>query len=102
MLLRNTDILDFLTQHKNELRRYNIKRIGLFGSYAHNNASENSDIDFLVEYQHGKKSLTNFLELIDFLEQSFHKDVELVTRESVSKYIFPYIEKEIQYVQIID
>ncbi len=102
MLLRNTDILNFLTQHKVELRRYNIKRIGLFGSYARNNASENSDIDFLVEYQQGKKSLNNFLELIDFLEMSFHKDVELVTKESVSKYIFPYIEKEIQYVQIID
>jgi predicted nucleotidyltransferase len=102
MLLRNTDILSFLVQHKNELRRYNIKRIGLFGSYARNNASENSDIDFLVEYQQGKKSLSNFLELIDFLELSFHKDVELVTKESVSKHIFPYIEKEIQYVQIID
>lgn len=102
MLLRNTDILNFLAQHKVELRRYNIKRIGLFGSYARNNASENSDIDFLVEYQQGKKSLNNFLELIDFLEMSFHKDVELVTKESVSKYIFPYIEKEIQYVQIID
>ncbi len=39
-------ILDFLSEHKAQLQeRFGIQKIGLFGSYAKNEARENSDID---------------------------------------------------------
>jgi uncharacterized protein len=99
-MLTDKEILSFLTRSKPELRRYKVKRLGLFGSYARGEQREDSDIDLVVEYEEGGKSLANFLGLVDFLEEAFRQDVELVTVESISKHIKPYIEKEAKYVQI--
>lgn len=39
------DILNFLTEHKKEIQeRFGVEKIALFGSYAKDNANENSDI----------------------------------------------------------
>jgi hypothetical protein len=55
---------------------------------------------FLVEYEKGGKRFDNFIGLVDFLENALEKDVELVTKEAMSPFILPYIEKEIEYVEI--
>ncbi len=40
-MLRQQDILNYLTQHKKEFQeKYNIEKIGLFGSYASEEAHE--------------------------------------------------------------
>lgn len=100
--LSKKSILDFLRSHQSDLRRYKVRAIGLFGSYSRGEEKATSDIDLLVEYEAGQKTFDNFIGLIDYLEQSLGKEVELVTRESVSKHILPYIEKEVEYVEIID
>jgi len=82
------------------LRYFKVRQIGLFGSYARGEEGAASDIDLLVEYEDGGKSYANFIGLIDFLEDAFGQDVELVTRKSMSKYILPHVEKEVLYVQI--
>ncbi len=44
------DILDFLTSHKQELQsKYNVEQIGLFGSYARDEATPTSDIDIFIK-----------------------------------------------------
>lgn len=44
------DILDFLKTHKQELQsKYNVEQIGLFGSYARDEATPTSDIDIFVK-----------------------------------------------------
>jgi predicted nucleotidyltransferase len=95
-------ILEYIANHKFELAKYDIKKIGLFGSYARNNQSRESDIDFLVEYNKGKKTFDNYIYTLDFLEQSFNKEIELITKDAVSKNILTNIEKEIKYVQITE
>lgn len=45
-------ILNTLRTQKDKLRReYRVKTIGLFGSYVTGKQKENSDIDFLVEFE---------------------------------------------------
>ena len=44
------DILDFLSQHKESFaEKYGVTKIGLFGSYARDEAQEKSDIDIFAE-----------------------------------------------------
>jgi predicted nucleotidyltransferase len=94
------NILEFLVSHKEELAGFGVYSIGLFGSFARGEEREDSDIDFFVQFDKEKKNYDNFLGLIEYLETVFGKEVELVTRASVSEFIWPYIEKEVEYVQI--
>lgn len=48
--LTNKEILKSLRENKDVLRKYNVKKIGLFGSYIKGEQKEDSDIDFLVEF----------------------------------------------------
>lgn len=93
-------ILGFLKAHPIELQSFGVKRLGLFGSFVRNEQHAGSDVDFLVEYEPGYKSLKNHFGLIDWLETAFQREIELVTKESLSPYIGPYIEREVEYVPL--
>ena len=77
-----------------------VKRLGLFGSFVRGEQKNASDIDFIVEFETDKKTFDNFMTLSFFLEVLFQRRVELVTAESLSPYIGPYILKEAEYVSL--
>jgi hypothetical protein len=52
----------------------------------------------LPEFEQGKKTFDNFIQLSFFLEDLFKRRVELVTTESLSPYIGPHIMSEVEYV----
>jgi len=79
------DIKRILLANSEILKRYKVKSIGLFGSYARNEQNENSDIDFLpVEF--GEDTYDNFIHLIFSLEELFKRNVQVITREDLSPY----------------
>lgn len=55
----------------------------MFGSYLKGEAKESSDIDVLVEFEKGKKTFDNYMELKFFLEDLFKRKVDPVIDESV-------------------
>ncbi len=85
-----------LVDNRKTLRKYGVKRIGLFGSYARGTATAVSDIDFLVELE--RLTFRDYMGLALFLENLFEKDVDLLTPTSIKPGFKPYIEKEIEYV----
>ena len=89
-----------LQKNKAVLEQYGVKQIGLFGSFVRNEGTEESDIDFLVDFEKEKKTLKNLVNLGDFLETVFGKKVDIVTPQGLSPYIGPYILKEVQYATI--
>ena len=91
------EIIKVLKEHNNVLRKYKVKKIGLFGSYVRRDQKKESDIDFLVEFE--KHSFDNFMDLVFYLEDLFGKKVELITNGSLSPYIQPYVEKEIKWYE---
>lgn len=91
-------ILKVLGDNKLKMNQFGVKRIGVFGSYARGEQTVDSDIDLLVEFEQGKKSYRNLLKLYEFAEDLFKKKVDVVTVESLSKHIGPYIKKEVIYV----
>lgn len=54
-------IFDIIRQHRKELRKYGVKRVGLFGSFVRGEENKSSDIDIIVEFWGGRKNFDNFM-----------------------------------------
>ena len=98
--LNKEKILSTLTSNKEVLEKFGVSRIGLFGSYARGSAGNDSDVDLLVDFKSEKKTLKNLVELGEYLEILFAKKVDIVTPQGLSKYIGPYILKEVKYASL--
>lgn len=97
---RKEAILQLLHDHSKELAGMGVRTVGLFGSVARGEASDRSDIDILVEFQHDAKTFQNFNRLCDFLEREIGPNFDLVTPDGLSPHIRPFILKEAEYVAI--
>jgi len=75
------------------LRRYNVKRAGLFGSVVRGEAKEESDIDILVEIE-DRMSLLEFAGLKIELEEALGKKVDLGEYSVIKPIIREQILKE--------
>ncbi|MBU3675678.1 MAG: nucleotidyltransferase family protein [Chitinophagaceae bacterium] len=92
------NILSKLRASKSALRQLGVSDIGLFGSYARNEQTEDSDIDLLIAFDSTKESYDNFMAVYDILERCFINDkIEVVTKNGLSKHIGPFILKEVIY-----
>jgi len=95
------EIMKKIIENKNKIKSFGVKRIGLFGSYVRNEQKETSDIDFLVEFEKGKKTFDNYMGLKLFLENLFNCKVDLVIKESIKEEIKPYILRSVEYAKAI-
>ena len=100
--LDNNSILQVLALNKQQLTSFGVREIGLFGSFARSEQSDESDIDLLVDIQPEKKTFRNFMKLAYYLEELFGRKVELVTKQSLSPYIGPHILNTVQYAALSD
>ncbi len=92
-------IMSAIKSQKNEISRYGIKSIGLFGSYARDEQTENSDIDILIDFEPEKENFDNYMAVYDMIEKLFNdQKVEVVTKNGLSPYIGPKILNEVKYV----
>jgi hypothetical protein len=76
--------------------KYSVTKIGIFGSYARNEASSNSDIDILVDF--GNPIGLEFVTLAEELEKLLMTRVDLVSIHAVQPKLIPYVNKELIYV----
>ncbi len=72
-----------------------ITYLALFGSQARGNASSSSDVDLLVEFKE-TPGLITFIRTKQRFEAVFNKKVDLITKSGLSKYVQPYIQKDLQ------
>ncbi|MGB4952040.1 MAG: nucleotidyltransferase family protein [Rhizobiaceae bacterium] len=96
------NIFSTLQNHQIQIKNFGVKKLGLFGSFVHQQQDANSDIDVLVEFEPDRKTFDNFLNVALFLEELFDRPVELVTPEALSPYIGPHILREVEYVPLDD
>ncbi len=98
--MKKEEVIRLLRENMEEIKKFGVKRIGIFGSVVRGEADEESDIDLIVEFEEGKKSFDNFINLCFFLEKVLGKNVEVITPEALSPYIKPYIESEVVYEKL--
>jgi predicted nucleotidyltransferase len=96
-IVTKESIIEFLKQNKDYLeKKYHIKKIGLFGSYARDEAREDSDIDFVIKTE--KKSFRNRINLKYELEDIFKKRVDIGYISSLRSFVKKYVERDVIYV----
>jgi len=71
-----------------------VLRAFLFGSYSRKEASGRSDIDILVELDYSKHIGMGFINMKFDLEEKLQKRIDLISSNSVSKYILPFINND--------
>jgi len=92
-----TKILTKIREHSDEIKSYGVKKVGLFGSFAHVTQHVKSDIDILVEFDRGGKTFDNYMGLKFFLEKLFHRKVDLVIKDALKARIKNRILSEVIY-----
>ena len=91
------EILDAIKKNGQKIQMLGVSSIALFGSYARNEAKDNSDIDILVEFFPGKKTFDNYMDLRIFLEDLYAKKIDLVIKESIKEGLRTNILNEAVY-----
>ena len=91
-----TNILNYLKEHYSEFKhKYNVEKIGLFGSYARDEATENSDIDIYVKM---KPSLFDMVAIKEQIENDLNRKVDIIREHKNIKPIFlKMIQKDLIY-----
>lgn len=67
-------------------------KVYLFGSRSREEEKENSDVDLLVYFPEDV-NLLKIAKYKGFLEKQIHQKIDLLTPESISEKILPYIKK---------
>jgi hypothetical protein len=78
-------------------RRNDVARLGVFGSIARGEGTEQSDVDMLVEFA-GKKSLLDVVKLERELGEALGRKVDLLTEAAISPYLRERILGEVQVI----
>ncbi len=91
-------IIQILQTHESELRqRFKVHHLSLFGSFARDEACENSDVDLLVEFVEPPRA-RQFFELQFYLEDLLHRPVDLVTDKALRPQLRSYVEQSLESV----
>ncbi|MCA1760202.1 MAG: nucleotidyltransferase family protein [Bacteroidales bacterium] len=87
-------ILNFISENKTFLnQQFHVSKIGLFGSYARNEQTSNSDIYLIVDFEENTSDLFDIkIGIKQFFKENLNLEVD-ICRE---KYIKPLFKKRIQ------
>jgi predicted nucleotidyltransferase len=98
-MLSANEIIQFLKENKPYLSgHFHCSEIGLFGSFARNEQTEQSDIDILVVFEPETENLYDVeLELKQYLERSFLREVDICSKKWIKPLFKPLVLKEAIY-----
>ncbi len=91
--------LEDIKKMLNEVLMYTeVEKAILFGSYAKNKPTEQSDIDIIID-SNGKIKGLKYFAIIDMIKEKFNKDVDVIEKTEIDKN--SKIEKEIERTGIV-
>jgi len=82
ILLKDEIISTIKTDKKFLKENFGVVNIGLFGSYAKDQQTEESDIDFLVEFVEPRFDWIASLQ--DYMEAKFEKKIEIIRKRNLA------------------
>ncbi len=95
------DILSFIKTNKKEFQsKFGLDDIALFGSFAKDKATEDSDIDILVTYVENPGDVyTKKREFKKLLQDYFHRNVDIANEKCLKPFIKDEVLKDAIYVK---
>jgi len=94
--MKRDQVLEILGNQKNELDKFKVKYLALFGSVARGEERTNSDVDILVDFTK-PVGLFEFVRLKIYLEGLLNCSVDLVTPDAIREKMHKQILKEAIY-----
>jgi len=94
--MTKTEIINYLKNHFQEFKsQYDVEEIGLFGSYARDEATPKSDVDIFIKM---KPSLLDMVAIKEQIEEDLHVKVDLIREHKNIKPLFlETIKKDLIY-----
>ncbi|BAZ10638.1 DNA polymerase beta domain protein [Calothrix sp. NIES-4071] len=84
--MRRNQVLSIIEAHREELREMGVKSLDLFGSVARDEATENSDVDFFVEFDR-EVGLFEFIGVRLYLEDILGCSVDMGTVDTLREHM---------------
>ncbi len=96
--LNRERVVALLREHKATLvQRFGVTELALFGSFARNQATDQSDLDILVTFR-GQADWKGYFGAQFYLEDLLGRSVDLVTDKALRAELRPLVEREAVYV----
>jgi uncharacterized protein len=98
-MLNRFEILSFLRENKELFQKqYGIRKIGLFGSYARGEETDQSDVDILIDMSSDTENIFDKrLQLKDTLIQHFAKNVDICHERAIKPVFKELVFKDAIY-----
>jgi predicted nucleotidyltransferase len=88
------EVKKIISAHTSEMKKFGVQELYIFGSVVRGEATEKSDVDFLVVLSEESSDLFNLIELNQYLEDLLSTKVDLGTKKSLRKIIKDQVLKE--------
>ena len=98
-MITSEEIILYLRQNKAFIEKtFHCTEIGLFGSFARNEQTEESDVDILVEFEADTPDLYSIeLQLKEHLKKQFHRNIDICTKKWIKPIFKPMVLNEAIY-----
>jgi len=96
-LLNSVKIIKIIKEKSKDIKKYNVKKIGLFGSFVKNKQHKKSDIDIIVAFD--KETFDNYMNLLFLLERIFKRKIDLIIEKDLHPEL-NYVKREVKYVRL--
>lgn len=99
--MQNLPDLSIILSQLDQLRpilssRWGITELAVFGSVARGDATTESDVDIMFDYE--QPLGLEIVSLGDFLEEQLGCKVDLLSKKAIREKVWPYIQGEMRYV----
>ena len=94
--MTKSDILNYLKEHYQEFHnQYSVEKIGLFGSYARDEATQDSDVDIFVTM---KPNMFDMIAIKEQIEEDLHTKVDIIREhKNIKPFFLEMINKDLIY-----
>ncbi len=97
-MLKKNEIKESLSKLADVFYSYHVSRVGLFGSFVHDRAGEESDIDLLIDFTE-PIDLFAYVNLIDTLSHSMCRKIDVVTINGIKPALKEKILNEVEWIE---
>ena len=95
--LNSKEIIKKIEEKSKDIKKYHVKKLGLFGSFVKNKQHKKSDIDIIVSFD--KETFDNYMDLLFLLERLFKRKIDLVIEKDIHPEL-NYVKREAKYVRL--
>jgi hypothetical protein len=93
------EIMNALNSNLSVIKKFHVKKIGVFGSFVRNEQTSASDIDILVEFEENQETLDNYMDLKFYLEDLFDRCVDVVISSVIKEALKKSIVESVKYAK---